>query len=304
LAQNLHFYIKIKKELDMADKSSLVKKAGIAIAVVAVVGGFLGWCWTIKDTPESRRADRRATVKELRQCKNADIIPFFEKLSTEKSFHASFNKSFPWFKCGFDTRVSTDYIAQLVADSFIRLAGTGDEASIDKENIKKLIAFSNTFMPKCSLTAANSIRERCLDGYFLIKDYPNAIKILEDGLPSRSKAWCAGTAAKLRFHVAEEAKNWADAEKSLLEFNKFMMSDEQKNFEDCDPTTGIIYSREWVVAKNLLRCADCASKQNAADRVTKYKAEAKVLFATALEKAKDDKKSHEALQKEVKSAAL
>jgi hypothetical protein len=288
----------------MPDKSSLVKKAGIAVAAVAVVAGFLGWCWTIRDTPESRRACRRATVKELRQCKNADVLPFFEKLSSEKSFHASFANSFPWFKCGFETRVPTDYIAQLIADTFIRFAGTGDETSIDKENIKKLIAFSDGFMKKCSHTAANSIRERCLDGYFLIKDYPNAIKILEKGLANRSPAWCAGTAAKLRFHIAEEAKNWADAEKSLLEFNKFMMSDEQKAFEDCDPTTGIIYSREWVVAKNLLRCADCATKQASAERAKKYKAEAKALFAIALEKAKDDKKSLEALQKEVKSASL
>lgn len=288
----------------MADKSKIIKQAVIVTALAAVIGGFIGWCWTIRDTPESRRAERRATVKELRQCKNVDVLPFFEKLASEKSFHANFNKSFPWFRCGFETRVPTDYIAQLVADTFIRFAGTGDEASIDKENIKKLIAFSNEFMKECSATAANSILERCLDGYFLIKDYPNAIKILDGGLANRSKAWCAGTAAKLRFHIAEEAKNWADAEKSLLEFNKFMMSDEQKNFEDCDPTTGIIYSREWVVAKNLLRCADCATKQNAADRAKKYKAEAKDLFKTALEKAKDDKKSLEALQKEVKSAAL
>lgn len=287
----------------MANKSSLVK-VGISLAIIAVAGGFLGWCWAIRDTPESRRAERRATVKELRQCKNADVLAFFEKLTSEKSFHARFEKSFPWFQCGFETRVPTDYIAQLIADTFIRLAGTGDESSIDKDNIKKLIAFSDTFMPKCSATSANSILERCLDGYFLVKDYPNAIKILEKGLANRSPAWCAGTAAKLRFHIAEEAKNWADAEKNLLEFNKFMMSDEQKNFEDCDPTTGIIYSREWVVAKNLLRCAECASKQNAAERVKKYKAEAKALFTTALEKAKDDKKSLEALQKEVKSAAL
>jgi hypothetical protein len=58
------------------------------------------------------------------------------------------------------------------------------------------------------------------------------------------------------------------------------------------------------VAKNLLRCADCATKQASAERAKKYKAEAKALFAIALEKAKDDKKSLEALQKEVKSAAL
>jgi hypothetical protein len=288
----------------MCAKSSLIKKISISVALIAVIAGFIGWCWTIRDTPETRRTERRATVKELRQCKNADVIAFFEKLSTEKTFHAQFGKSFPWFKCGFETRVPVDYIAQLITDTFIRFAGTGDEESIDKENIKKLIAFSEKFSPRCSQTAANSIRERCLDGFFLVNDFENAIKILEGGLANRSKAWCAGTAAKLRFHIAEKAQKWADAEKSLLEFNKFMMSDEQKNFEDCDPTTGIIYSREWVVAKNLLRCADCAAKQGNGAGAKAYKAEAKALFQTALEKAKDDKKSLEALQKEIKSAAL
>ncbi len=82
------------------------------------------------------------------------------------------------------------------------------------------------------------------------------------------------------------------------------MSDEQKDFEECDPTTGILYSREWVVARNFMRCADLTRELGDAAASAKYVEEAKKLFKTALEKAKEDDKSLEELKKEVKPLGL
>jgi hypothetical protein len=87
-------------------------------------------------------------------------------------------------------------------------------------------------------------------------------------------------------------------------FIEFMQSDEQKEFEDCDPTTGIIYSREWVIAKNFMRCAEIARDLKDAANEAKYRAEAKKLYATALEKAKDDPKALAELKKEMQAAGL
>ena len=83
-----------------------------------------------------------------------------------------------------------------------------------------------------------------------------------------------------------------------------MQSDEQKDFEDCDPTTGIIYSREWVVGKNYLRCRDLARDLKDATLEAEYFKKAKELYATALKKAKDDPKALAELKKEAQAVGL
>ena len=121
-------------------------------------------------------------------------------------------------------------------------------------------------------------------------------------MPKRSPGWCKGTAAKLRAHKAMEAGDKKEALKQLLAFGAFMLSDEQKDFEDCDPTTGIVYSRDWVVARNYMRCAKMSRDLGDARQADAYLADAKRYFATAHEKAKDDQKSLDTLRAEMKEA--
>ena len=90
-----------------------------------------------------------------------------------------------------------------------------------------------------------------------------------------------------------EAKDWQEACTQMLAFIDFMLSDEQKDFEDCDPTTGIIYSREWVVGKNYLRCRDLARDLKDA-----------TLEADYFKKAKDDPKALPELKKEAQAVGL
>ena len=123
-------------------------------------------------------------------------------------------------------------------------------------------------------------------------------------MPSRSPAWCKGTAAKLRAHKAMEAGDKKEAVKQLLVFGEFMLSDEQKDFEDCDPTTGIVYSRDWVVARNYLRCSKMSREVGDTANADKYLVEAKKFFATAHEKAKDDQKSLDSLRAEMKEGGF
>ena len=97
---------------------------------------------------------------------------------------------------------------------------------------------------------------------------------------------------------------WAPHKAAAREFIDFMLSDEQKDFEDCDPTTGIFYSREWVVARNYMRCFNMATEMKDAAKAAEFKELAKKNFATALQKAKDDQKSLPVLKEEAKSVGL
>ncbi len=290
-------------------------KTVVAIAVVgAVAAGTVSWCWKNRDTVETRRAVRKEVAKELRATPSEGVLAYLEQLAGDKRFHAWFEhdeegKESPYrfwsLRMGMLTRVPYDYIAQLTEDQFIRFAGNGGDKAPDGPRLKELLAFSQKLIPHCSPTAAASLHERRLDGMFLAGDYDGAIAALESGtITKRSPLWCKGTAAKLRAHKAMDANDYKEAVKQLLVFGEFMLSDEQKDFEDCDPTTGILYSREWVVARNYMRCSNMSDKLGDAAKAAEYKALAKKYFATALEKAKDDKKSLDALKEEVKPVGL
>ena len=241
-------------------------------------------------TPALVRTVRRAVSAHVRACDAAAVAPTLEKLF-----------ACAWFR-------PADDIGQLVEDQFIRFAGDGAAKPADVPRLKALLALSSTLLAAPSLLspdAADALRERRLDGFFLSNDFDGAIACLEQGgFKNRSAAWCAGTAAKLRAHKALEAGDKKEAVKQFLAFGAFMLSDEQKDFEDCDPTTGIVYSRDWVVARNLVRCAALSRALGDAQQADAYLADARPRFATAHEKAKDDAKSLDALRAEMKAAGL
>jgi len=284
------------------------------VIVAALAAWFVFWCWQNRDTSESRKAERKAVSRELRATAPEGVMPYLEKLVSERKFHSWFvpgpdGKECPcrfWtLRVGWLTRVPYDYIGQLTEDQIIRFAGNSADRQPDVPMLKALIAFSEKLMPLCSADAMNSLRERRLDGFFLVGDYDSAIAVLESGvITRRSQLWCKGTAAKLRAHKAMDAKDCKEAIKQLLIFGDFMMSEEQKDFEDCDPTTGILYSREWVIARNYMRCSNMSAELGDTAKAAEYKELAKKYFKTALTKAKDDPKSLGALKEEVKPVGL
>ena len=296
----------------------MLKKVVLPVCLVfvltALAVGAVSWAWSRRDTPDSRRAARKETGKALRACAPEAVLPFLEKLAGETAFHTWFvpaadGSASPWrlwtLRCGMLTAVPYDYIGQLTEDQFIRFAGDGGAKPADAARLKELLAFSDRLLKRNVLSepAANALRERRLDGFFLSGDFDGAIAYLEgEGVPKRSPGWCKGTAAKRRAHKAMEAGDKKEAVKQLLAFGAFMLSDEQKDFEDCDPTTGIVYSRDWVVARNYMRCAKMTLELGDASQVDAYLAEAKRFFATAHEKAKDDQKSLDTLRAEMKEA--
>lgn len=250
---------------------------------------------------------RKSTVKTFRAiCPKVPdaVMPYLQNLADTRTLRLQYDGqlvSFP--KCSV-TAIPIDLVGQITEDAFIRFAGTATPGTVNTKMINTLLDFSAKLLPKLSEGAQQSLLDRRLDGFFLTGNYDGAIALLDKGLPSHTPGWCKGTAAKLRYHRALKAGQKADALKQLLIFIDFMLSDEQKDFEDCDPTTGIIYSREWVVAKNYLRCWEIARDIKDAAREKEYFQKAKDLYATALKKAKDDPKALAELKKETQAVGL
>ena len=291
----------------------LIAAVVVLVVIVLAAVGVVKWCWENRDTTESRREARKAVSKELRETPPEEVLAKLEKLASEKSLHVWFEKDAEGKECpcrfwtlrmASQTRVPYDYIGQLTENQIIRFAGN-DKEKPNAQRIKELLAFSEKLLPLCTKDGAASLTERRLDAFFLVGDYDSAITLLESGkITTRTPLWCKGTAAKLRAHKAMDAKEYKEAIKQLQVFGEFMLSDEQKDFEDCDPTTGIFYSREWVVARNYMRCFNMATEMKDAAKAAEFKELAKKNFAIALQKAKDDQKSLPILKEEAKSVGL
>ena len=254
-----------------------------------------------------RQFARKATVKTFRAICPAqanDVLPYLQNLADTLTLRLLFDGKLVSMPKGHTTALPIDLVGQLAEDAFIRLAGPSAPSAENMKHLNALLDFTAKLLPRLSEGAQQSLLDRRLDGFFLTGNYDGAIALLDKGLPSHTPGWCKGTAAKLRYHQFLANGKKDEALKQLLVFIDFMLSDEQKDFEDCDPTTGIIYSREWVVGKNYLRCRDLARDLKDATLEAEYFKKAKDLYATALKKAKDDPKALAELKKEAQAVGL
>ena len=254
-----------------------------------------------------RQFARKATVKTFRAICPAQadaVLPYLQDLADTLTLRLQFDGQLVSLPKGAVTALPVDLVGQLTEDAVIRLAGPGAPSPENVKHLKALLDFSEKLLPRLSEGAQQSLLDRRLDGFFLTGNYDGAIALLDKGLPSHTPGWCKGTAAKLRYHRLLEVGKKEEALQQLLVFIDFMLSDEQKDFEDCDPTTGIIYSREWVVGKNYVRCWEIARDLKDPAREAEYFKKAKDCYATALQKAKDDPKALAELKKEAKAVGL
>jgi len=281
-----------------------IKISIVLIVLLAATAGGIRYLWSIRLTPEQVRETSKAVRKEFRAAPMDEAAPRLRKLTDEHFFTVRALNAFPFLEVGFEPRIPYDAIGLLTEEAFIRLAGDIKSPKADTDRrIKELIDYSAYLLGrnKLSEVAKNSLCERRLDGYFLIGDYDGAVMLLEKGIAGRTPEWCKSTVAKLRAHKAMESGQNEEAIKQLLIFIDYMLSDVMKDFEDSDPANGVVYSREWVAAKNYMRCATLSKDAKGKAAFTE---KAKPLYKAALEKAKDDKISLEELQKEMKSYGL
>jgi len=289
----------------------------LILVVAAALAFAVNWCWENRQTPETRRAARKEVVKALRDAQGDEVANFLTRLASERYFHTWFDDKPPYMHVAWETKIPLDLIGQLAEEAFLRFAGNGEPNSEDVPRLKQIMAFAESFLTnRLSEDTSNALRDRLLDAHFLIGDFDGAIAMLERGMPGHPQEWAKATVAKLRAHRAMDiaAKPGQDAEtvkkakreaiENFVAFGEYMLTPANKDFEDCDPTTGVIYSFEWVAVKNFLRSAVLAREIGDTAKADELTARAKKYVESARKKAKEDKKSFEVFQAEMKTYGL
>ena len=161
------------------------------------------------------------------------------------------------------------------------------EVANDKKMIKELCVIGTDLINKCSdENIANSLKVKILDGAFIIEDYDLAVSMLEKGIPGKDAAWHAMSLPKVKAHRAQAQNKPREAVKYYREFMDCWKTSEKE--EEFDPTSGIAYSKEWILARNATRVAKILDSIPDKAEADKTREEAKRYFKVAIEKAKED----------------
>ncbi|MFA7173763.1 MAG: hypothetical protein WC340_10170 [Kiritimatiellia bacterium] len=178
------------------------------------------------------------------------------------------------------TTVSPDRIAYLFDHYFYAVAA-------DRALIKELCKIGPELIDACSNeNIKNSLKVKILDGAFIIEDYDLAVSMLEAGIPGKDKAWHEMSLPKVKAHRAQANKQPREAVKHYREFMECWKNSDKQ--EEMDPTSGIAYSKEWILARNASRIAEILSTIPDEAEAAKARNEAQTYFKVAMEKAQND----------------
>lgn len=131
----------------------------------------------------------------------------------------------------------------------------------------------------------DSLKLALLDCSFLVEDYPLSFKLLETGIPGKDQPWIDSLVAKLRAHQAIKEGRWLDAVAAFRKFMEYLKANGDE--ETVDPSTGILYTKDAILAKNERRIAELLDKAGKHEEAKKARACARELFANALKRARD-----------------
>jgi hypothetical protein len=161
------------------------------------------------------------------------------------------------------------------------------EVASDKKIITDLCSIGSDLISKCTdENIANALKVKILDGAFIIEDYDLAVAMLEKGIPGKDKNWHDMSLPKVKAHRAQAQNKPRDAVKYYREFMTCWENGEKE--EEFDPTSGIAYSKEWILARNASRIAEILQAIPDKAEAAKARDEAKAYFKIAIEKAKED----------------
>lgn len=193
-------------------------------------------------------------------------------------------------------KVNPEQIGMLFSQYFYE---TIDDAAV----VRKLCGIGEKILPECKDKTINEVvKVRLLDGAFIVENYDLAVDMLEKGIPGKDQQWHDMSIPKVKAHRAL-AKN--QPREAIAFFRQFMEAClKSSQTEEFDPTTGVAYSREWILARNEKRIAGIYDSIKDADAAKKSNEEAKRLFKLALEKAAKDPDALKLLKEETKDMGL
>ncbi len=173
----------------------------------------------------------------------------------------------------------------------------------DADCIKQLCKLGERVLSVCQdENTVNNLKVKILDGAFIVNNFDLAVKMLEDGIPGKDKMWHSMSLSKVKAHRAMAQNDPRAAVRYFRDFMNAWIDSQQE--EEFDPTSGIAYSKEWILGRNANRIAkilDGIPDQAEAD---KARAEAKAYYKTAVEKAKNDAEATRLLKEETKDLGL
>ncbi len=173
----------------------------------------------------------------------------------------------------------------------------------DLSVIRSLCTVGEHILAVCTdENTVNNVKVKILDGAFITDNFDLAVHMLEQGIPGKDKAWHEMSLPKVKAHRALAQKKPREAVQYFRDFmNAWLTSPQEEEF---DPTSGIAYSREWILGRNANRIAgilDSIPDKAAADQA---RAEAKAYFKTAIEKASKDAEATKLIKEETKGMGL
>lgn len=191
-----------------------------------------------------------------------------------------------------DAKVQAEQVAMLLEHYFYVFVE-------DRDTIKKLCVIGERTMNACTdKETKDSLKVKLMDGAFIVEDYDLVLQMLESGIPDKPKEWHDMSIPKVKAHRALAQNKPQDAIVFFREFMKVL--DAVGPEEEHDPTTGVAYSKEWILGRNAHRIATIHESVSDTANAAKARAEAKALFAKALEKAEKDDDTLKQLKAEMK----
>ena len=192
-----------------------------------------------------------------------------------------------------DADVLAEEVAMLFERHFYQLVQ-------DVDAIKRLCVICERIMGVCTdQEAVQSLKVKLMDGAFITENYDLALALLESGITDKSKAWHEMSIPKVKAHRALAQGKTLEAIGFFREFMKVLNASDME--EEHDPTTGVAYSREWILGWNAHRIAGLYASIPDAENAAKAREEAKALFDQALKKAGDDADTLKVLKEELKT---
>ena len=173
----------------------------------------------------------------------------------------------------------------------------------DLDIVRSLCTLGERILAVCTdETTVNNLKVKILDGAFIVENYDLAVQMLEQGIPGKDKLWHDMSLPKVKAHRALAQKNPRDAVKYFREFMTCWLTSKQE--EEYDPTSGIAYSREWILGRNANRIANILDSIPDKAEADKAREEAKAYFRIAVKKASVDAEAAKLIKEETKDMGL
>jgi hypothetical protein len=169
--------------------------------------------------------------------------------------------------------------------------------------IKQLCKVGVQILASCKdETTIQSVSLKMLDGAFITENYDLAVEMLEKGIPGKDAEWHVTTLPKVKAHRALAKNKPLEA---IANFRQFMTEwKNAKQTEEYDPSTGLAYSREWILGRNAVRIAKIYASIPDVGNQKKALSEAKGYFDVAMTKVDKNSEEIKVLTKEIKDAGL